>query len=243
MSITQAVAHEHLETNPWYNNWMVGFDLETTAASPHEARVVTAAIVMVDPAGTVHDSKTWLVNPGVDIPDEAADIHGITTEYAQQHGADLTQSVGEIAFTLNGFMDQGVPIVAYNAVYDFTVLAKSLHELGQPALTPRHIIDPFVIDKHVEKYRKGKRTLSVTSDYYGVQLADAHDALADAVAAVQVAQAIAAKHQTAVNESLLQIFTTQQQWKAEQSASFEQYLRRSRDPEAVIPRSWPVKPF
>jgi DNA polymerase III epsilon subunit-like protein len=69
----------------WWNGRMAAFDLETTAANPEEARIVAAAVVLVG-AGAETDSTTWLADPGIEIPEEAAEVHGITTERAQAEG-------------------------------------------------------------------------------------------------------------------------------------------------------------
>ena len=49
------------------------------------------------------------------------------------------------------------------------------------------MFDPYVIDKAKDRYRKGKRTLTDVSAFYGVSLDNAHEATADALAAARVA--------------------------------------------------------
>jgi len=86
-----------------------------------------------------------------------------------------------------------VPIVVYHATYDWPLLTNELarHGLGAlPAVPPAILIDPLVLDRHVDKYRKGKRTLAVVSDHYGVRLEGAHRASGDAAATVGVARRI-----------------------------------------------------
>ena len=55
------------------------FDLETTGINISKDRVVEISILKVFPNGT-EESKTWLVNPEMDIPKEVVEIHGITNE-------------------------------------------------------------------------------------------------------------------------------------------------------------------
>ena len=62
---------------------MLSFDLETTSANPAEARIVTSAMVKIQ--GRKVDSVELLADPGVEIPAEATQVHGITTEYAREH--------------------------------------------------------------------------------------------------------------------------------------------------------------
>lgn len=225
---------------PWHIGSLVGFDLETTGKNPHEARIVTASIVLVDPSGQMRANAEWLINPGVEIPAEAAAVHGVTTEQAQQHGMDATHGLLEIVATLHDFMHHRVPIVAYNGVYDFTVLASELARRNQDDLAVAGVIDPYILDKHADTYRKGKRTLEAVSQHYGVTLDQAHTSQADSLAAVQVAQALVRKFPDKFNVPLETIFNQQIRWKADQAASFEQFLRR-KNPEATVSRDWPVE--
>lgn len=225
---------------PWHTGSMVGFDLETTGPNPHEARVVTASIVLLDPEGQMRANAEWLIDPEIEIPAEATAVHGVTTEHAQTHGMDASTALAEIVATLQDFMQHRVPIVAYNGVYDFTVLAAELARRNMPELSVTGVIDPFVMDKYADTYRKGKRTLEVVCDHYEVVLDNAHTSQADSIAAVQVCQAIVTKFPGHFNMPLEKLFNQQIQWKADQAASFERYLQR-KNPEAFVSRDWPVE--
>src|SRR5690606_47160 len=100
--------------------------------------------------------------------------------------------VREITESLRNLLVEGVPVVIYNAPYDLSLLHHEAIRYGvEPLRDPLPIIDPLVIDKECDRYRKGKRTLELTSAHYHVALQDAHDAASDAIAAARVAQAIA----------------------------------------------------
>ena len=60
--------------------------------------------------------RTWLIDPGVAIPAEAAAIHGITTEHARDARRPPREALEEIAADLADALRDGVPVVAYNAV-------------------------------------------------------------------------------------------------------------------------------
>jgi DNA polymerase-3 subunit epsilon len=111
----------------------------------------------------------------------------------------------------------------------------------QPLTEPAPIIDPLVLDRVVDKWRKGKRTLEAAAGVYGVDLLDAHDASADAVAAGRVAQAMARLHPDvlAIEGSILH--AQQIAWCAEQSADFQAYMRRTHNPEFTTSGLWPVR--
>ena len=55
------------------------FDLETTGINIVKDRIIEIGIVKLLPNGNT-ESKTWLTNPGITIPEEAIQIHGITNE-------------------------------------------------------------------------------------------------------------------------------------------------------------------
>lgn len=223
---------------PWHEQIRVGFDLETTGRDPVTARVVTASLVVVDPHGTLAASYDWLVDPGVPIPPEAASVHGVTTERAQAEGLPADVGILEISETLRDFFEAGIPVIAFNASYDFTVMDRELARRGLEPLPNRWVIDPYVIDKQVDRYRRGKRTLTDVCALYEVQLLDAHTSAADSLAAVQVADCLARTYPH-LQVSPATLHAQQVAWKAEQSASFQEYLRR-KDPAAVINGDWPV---
>ncbi len=217
------------------------FDLETTGIDVETSRVVTANVSVIDADGLPVSRRDWLVNPGVDIPEQATAVHGVTTARAVAEGRDAAEVIGEIVAALREVLASGLPLVIYNAPYDLTLLDREARRYGvEPLHAPMPIIDPLVIDKAVDKYRKGKRTLTVTAEFYGVELLDAHDAGADAIAAGRVAQAVAAKHAKALQITGEELHGRQAVWFKEQALSFQEYMRRSRDPEFTARTEWPV---
>ncbi|MDR5710846.1 3'-5' exonuclease [Nesterenkonia flava] len=223
----------------WHTRRRVGFDLETTSRFPHEARIVSAALVIFDPADQEEVRvREWLVDPGVEIPPATTAIHGISTEYAQAEGQPAAEAVPQIVVELTKEIEAGSAIVVMNAPYDFTVLQAEAQRYGVGFPVPRPVIDPLVIDKQVDKFRRGKRTLGDLCGVYQVILDGAHTAGADAKAAVEVADCLARNYpQLQVPAEVLH--DLQVQWKAEQAADFQQFLRRTK-PDAVIEPSWPV---
>lgn len=223
----------------WHNLPRASFDLETTGRDPQSARIVTASIILVDAAGNVLEHHEWLVDPGVEIPEEAAAIHGITTAQAQREGLPGRTAVEQIIQVLNGFFGAGVPVLAFNASYDFTVLAREAERAGLTAPVPFPVIDPYIMDKQADRYRRGKRTLTATAEHYGVSFENAHTSAADVMATLAVGSAMANAFPVLAQECTA-LHRLQVGWAAEQAASFQSYLRR-RDPEAVIDGTWPVK--
>lgn len=230
-----------LEIPEWARDLAV-FDLETTGLDLTQARIVTACAVRINEAGeVVGDNKEWLANPGIEIPEAASNVHGVTTEIARMKGADPKQVIAELLQTLRGFFAAGLPVVAYNAPYDFTILHHEAIRHGlEPLTNPMPIIDPLVLDKFVDTYRKGKRTLSVAASLYGVVLDDAHNATADAIAAGRVAQAIAAKHADKLSMDIFDLHEAQISWSEKQDESYEKF-RKGSSPDFTVQRGWPLK--
>jgi DNA polymerase-3 subunit epsilon len=218
------------------------FDLETTGIDVETSRIVSAHVGLLNADGLVIERNDWLVDPGVEIPVEATAVHGISTEHAQAWGLPAAHAVAQIVSALRSVFDRGTPVVAYNAPYDFTLLNREALRYGiLPLSAPGPIIDPLVIDKAVDKYRKGKRTLELTALYYGVDLTDAHDAGADAIAAGRVAQALARVHTDELAVEAAELHLRQVQWSLEQAEDFQAYMRREHNPLFTTSGAWPVR--
>jgi DNA polymerase-3 subunit epsilon len=226
-------------TAPWWEGPLVGFDLETTSPDPETARIVTACVV-VDTPGESPTVLEWLVDPGMDIPEGATAVHGITTEHARAHGVTPRRAITDILLLLVG--DIRIPLVAFNACYDFTVLDREARRHGLLPLVPYPVIDPYVVDKQVDKYRRGSRKLTDVAAHYGVTLDDAHNATADALAAVHVARAIATRTPGAPADAQA-LHDAQILWRAQQSATLQDYFRRTKDQNATVDGSWPLIPW
>ena len=229
------------DTNsPWYDRLGV-FDLETTGIETDTSRIVSAYVGVVDALGAPK-GVSWLADPGVEIPAQASAVHGITTERARAEGRDAAEVVAEIVAVLRALLAQGVPIVIYNAAYDLTLLNRECMRYAiEPLDCPLPIIDPLVIDRAMDRYRKGKRTLEAAAEYYGVELTDAHDAEADAVAAGRVAQAVARKYSDILGSDVTLVHNQQVGWAADSAESFQEYMRRTKDPAFVADGAWPER--
>ena len=219
------------------------FDLETTGIDVDTARIVSACVAVLASDGAVISRWDWLADPGIDIPDGASAVHGITTERAQVLGRSAQVVIGEITQTLRVLFGFGIPLVVYNAPYDLTLLDRECRRHFVPVLeNPTPVIDPLVIDKAVDRYRKGKRTLEVTAALYGVSLDDAHDAGSDAIAAGRVAQALGRKFPDDLDVTLPDLHGRQEVWYAEQAAHFQSYIRTVKgDADYIADVSWPVR--
>ncbi len=236
--------------------YLATFDTETTGTDVENDRIVSAALIILDREGRPNVTNRWLVNPGIPIPAEASAVHGITDEHVAEHGIDPASAVEQIAVALHAAtVELALPLVAYNAPFDLTLLDRELrrHEAnvvnpgyGADGLwwSPRPVLDPLVLDKHFDPYRKGSRRLVDTCNLFGVPLGDdAHGSDADALAAGRLALRMLARPQLA-KVTPDELHEAQIRWKAEQSANFADYLRRKGDPEwERIDGMWPWRPL
>ena len=231
----------------WHQELLIGFDLETTGTDPREARIVTGAVIEVR-AGEPMGRREWLADPGVEIPADAVAVHGISNARAAAEGRPADAVADAIADVLVSHWKTGVPVVAYNAAFDLTLLSAELRRYGLPSLSarlggldPAPVVDPYTIDRWVDRYRRGKRNLEAVCAEYGIVLDSAHNASADALAAARLASAIADRHPKIASLGPAELHRCQIQWYAEWAADFQAFLRRKGDATAVVDGLWPLR--
>jgi DNA polymerase-3 subunit epsilon len=235
--------------------WKASWDTETTGPNPREDRIVTAAFIVRAP-GREDRPFNFLINPGVPIPKDASDIHGVDDAKAQAEGRDPKDALDEIAGHLAAAITRGIPVVAFNQSFDWSILHYDLIRNGLPTMAervgsgPLPLVDPHVIDK--EFYRgvrgSGMRKLKPTADRYGVALNDWHTADADALAALMITEAQFRRFPALNDYGPEQLFSAQQKWRADQQASLQKWFRTKATaeqggaPDKVIDGSWPLIP-
>ena len=225
----------------WYDTLAV-FDLETTGVDVETSRIVSAHVGVLDARGEVLEARSWLADPGIPIPEQASAVHGITTEIAQRDGRPAAEVIVEIVAALENVAARGLPLVVFNAPYDLTLLDRETQRHDVPPLAPlARVVDPLVIDKGVDRYRPGKRTLEAAAAHYGVALSAAHDAAADAIAAGHVAQALAKKFAAELPGTIEELHAQQVTWCRDQAASFEEFLQRKNGPGSTVNGEWPLR--
>lgn len=233
----------------WAAGPYLALDFETTGVDITQDRAVTAAIVDIRP-GEHPRTRTWLINPGIDIPAGATAVHGITTEIARADGVHPSSALDEISLEVETALASGMPLVAMNAAFDLTLLDRELlrYKLGglgerlggYDALRP--VLDPFVLDREVDKYRKGKRTLTSLCEHYKVSIGNAHDAAADAIAACRVLFRIAKQYPRSIGTAdLHELHDKQVQWHHERQSDFAAYRERIGEPLTDFSTEWPIR--
>ncbi len=191
---------EALSAQSWADGPLLGFDTETTGVNVGEDRIVTAALVRREPTGETR-IQAWLIDPGVPIPDGAAAIHGISTEHAREFGVQPPVALEELAKEITSAAQLGIPVVAFNATFDLCILDSELSRHGLPTIAQRlghdlaGVIDPLVLDRSVDRFRRGKRKLVDLCAVYGVSTPEnLHTADVDVIATLDVLGAMTERH-------------------------------------------------
>ena len=214
---------------------MLAFDLETTSANPKEARIVTSALVRID--GRDVQKVEHLADPGIEIPQEATNVHGITTEKARAEGRPHEEVLKDTVEAIKAAWEDGLTLIVYNAAFDLTVL-RSL--TGDFTVTGP-VYDPYVIDRVSDKWRKGKRTLGAVCEHYSVELGNAHEATADALAAARVAWKQVRQHYpnlAQMDENELMEFQAVKWY--EDRVAFKKYLEGKGRDASDVSTAWPL---
>lgn len=232
----------------WFEGRLAGFDLETTGVDVENDRIVTACAVQCG-GGLPTQSATWMADPGIEIPEGAAKVHGISTERARAEGRPAAEVVEQLVAALAECVLAGQPIVAMNASFDLTILDREARRNGVRPLTDivgggLRVIDPHVLDKQVSR-RKGRRTLSDLCEHYRVKLDAAHSSDADAIAACRVAWRLGTTVQQLGAMSIDDLHQAQIKWAEAQGRSLAAYFRRTPGKESWaddVRTEWPLIP-
>lgn len=239
------------------------FDTESTGTDVESDRIVSATVAHIV-GGSAPEVVSHLIAVDVDIPAGATEVHGITTEQARANGKPAAEVLEATASFLTELMANNIPIIGMNLAYDFTLLDRELRRHGLPTLDGRlgrdlgPIVDIFVIDKALDRYRRGGRKLTDLAATYGVRHDGAHNATEDALCSARVAYKLFARAQRALDDpqavyhlyadrkypdqlvrafqalgrmSLSELHAAQRGWYAEQSLSLAQYFRQKANEE------------
>ena len=159
---------------------IIFFDLETTGVDVSKDRIVEICYIKVFPNGN-ETSRTMRINPGMHIPEQSSAVHGITDDDVKD--CPLFKDVAkEIA---NDF--EGCDIAGFNSNrFDLPMLAEEVLRAHVDIDLSRH----RAIDVQVIYHKLEQRTLSAAYKFYcGMELQNAHSALADTRATYEILKA------------------------------------------------------
>lgn len=224
----------------WAEGPLLALDFESTSVDPFEARPVTCAVCRIEDGEAI--TVVNVMDAGVEIPDEAAAIHGWTTERLREWAPEpVSVVIPIIRQFIENAMASEVPIVVFNARYDLTLLNQELLRLDLEPLIFERVIDPFVIDKYLDRYRPGKRTLTALCSHYNVLLEEAHEAGADAIAVARLAWRMGSEIPELGVMDLDDLHASQMDWAYDQAVNFKAWLVTTHGNTKPVPGGWPVQ--
>lgn len=156
------------------------FDIESTGVNVVNDRIVELSVLKVFPDNT-KESKTWLVNPEMEIPAETTAIHGITNE----------KIANEPTF-------KALAHDVYNMIKDSDLAGYNSNKFDIPMLAEEflradiefHMENRKAVDIQNIFHRMEQRTLSAAYKFYCQKdLENAHTAEADTIATYEILKA------------------------------------------------------
>jgi len=167
------------------------FDLETTGTNVAKDRIVEISILKVFPNGN-KESKTWLVNPEMNIPAEVIAIHGISNEKVANEPTfnELAPKVHE--------MIKGCDLGGFNSNrFDIPLLVEELLR-ADVDFDMKNVVS---VDVQTIFHKMEQRTLSAAYKFYcGESLEGAHTAEADTNATYEVLKSQLDKYEELEND-------------------------------------------
>ena len=176
---------------------IIYFDAETTGVETETARIIELACIKYNVDGT-QEEKTILVNPGVPIPVEASDVHGITDEIVKDK-----PFFKQYAQAVRNWFD-GCDLAGFNSDnFDIPLLSAEFERAGLEGIN----WNPNLLD-----IMKLYRLLypNTLSDVYkrltGKELEGAHGALIDIMGTKEIADILIPKLKETTDENLETVF-------------------------------------
>lgn len=179
------------------------FDTETTglfqykdrlgrsipADDPSQPRLASFAAITTDEEGNeISRDKVFIKPDGWTIDGTvAAKVNGLSDEFLNDTG----KPVAEVLDLWEAYIGDGLIAAAYNAQFDCKMMRAELRRAGRPDLfdKTRNTCLMRALRPYQDRGLKGKGgmvRLEVACDYFGITNAQAHDAMGDAQAALEI---------------------------------------------------------
>jgi len=178
-------------------NTIFTYDTETTGIpdwkipsdSPEQPHIVQLAGILANAeTGEEIQSMNVIIKPdGWVIPDDVAAIHGITTEYALEHGISEVNAVSML-LSITGEAERN----AYNKTFDQRIIRialKRYEEFTEEQMEKWAIKDNHHCSMRIAQKELGGKNPKLVDAYKaicGKDLVNAHSAMADTLAAQEI---------------------------------------------------------
>lgn len=108
--------HKIYNVNPEWPQSYVVWDLETTGLSAEKCHILEIGLIEVE-NGQVVNQYEWVLDHGIDIPQESIDIHGITPEVVAERGRNPQDCFNEF---IDRLQPGTIPHITHNG-YRFDI--------------------------------------------------------------------------------------------------------------------------
>jgi DNA polymerase-3 subunit epsilon len=171
----------HLDRN------LIFFDIESTGLNVIRDRIIQLAMIRYHKDGTAPVEKSYLINPGIPISPEAMAVHGITAQDVANKPS--FQQLSKEIFEFIGDAD----LAGYNSNrFDIPVLMEEFARVG----IDFDVDQRRTIDVQRIFYKMEPRTLAAAYQFYCQKsMENAHDALVDVRATIEVLDGQLRKYQ------------------------------------------------
>lgn len=166
---------QHVDCSKLMPNYAV-IDTETTGLDPKKDKIIQLSAVIYR-NHSEYEARTWLINPGMHIPEEASSINGIYDKDVE--GKPRFDDV------VDEFLDliRGYTLLGYNISFDRSIIS---NEMGE-SLT-NDTFDVYWFAKTSLSARNYK--LTTVAEKLGISTAGAHNALYDCFMTHKVFEAL-----------------------------------------------------
>lgn len=158
----------------------LAFDTETTGLGK-DARIVELAVAFFTNGEVVETWESLFFPTKVDFNDpnvqKAFEINRIDPD-SLANEPTFEEELGNIQKALTGEEIW----VAHNTPFDLRMLSYEYEHAKRTMPKPQYALDTMMLDKAIDKYRKGRRTLDAVAPLWNVSFeGEAHRALTDAI--------------------------------------------------------------
>jgi DNA polymerase-3 subunit epsilon len=156
---------------------LVFYDLETTSTDTQQAKIVSYCFIKMQ-EGQPRQILQGLINPGIRIPFEASEVHGITNDMVKD-APKFYQKAPEILTFIAGCDMGGHNITKYDNLVLYEEFAREGIEWDVDEV---NFVDTFNIMAKMEP-----RTLGAALKFYcGKEIENAHDSSSDTYSSIEV---------------------------------------------------------
>lgn len=154
---------------------LVTIDSETNGIDTGNDRIITFFLRAKDGDKVVFE-RNWVIDPGVETPKEASDIHGMDTAWVREHGTkDVRGAICEIVDQLSEFATDEYVVAGFNHSFDLAILAAEYERHAGSDLRnwmPSWVryIDPVIFSRVFDKYVKGGHQLITVAKRNGIEI-------------------------------------------------------------------------